>query len=100
MSTMVRAFKGRRDFLIKSFGEMEDAGISDALVLPSTRLFLNCGKLTFIKFVGNMTSKQEIITLEKLGLRLEGSLLAGLLQYLAGKNKGATWRASLICSAP
>ncbi|KAF9663623.1 hypothetical protein SADUNF_Sadunf17G0070700 [Salix dunnii] len=31
VSTMVRAFRRRRDFLIKSFGEMEGVGISDAL---------------------------------------------------------------------
>ena len=33
---MVRAFRERRDFLIKSSGEMEGVGISDALVLPSS----------------------------------------------------------------
>ena len=36
VSTMVRAFREGRDFLIKSFGEMEGVGISDALVLPSS----------------------------------------------------------------
>lgn len=34
VSTMVTAFRERRDFLIKSFGEMEGVGLSEPLVLP------------------------------------------------------------------
>ncbi|KAF9663625.1 hypothetical protein SADUNF_Sadunf17G0070900 [Salix dunnii] len=121
VSTMVRAFRRRRDFLIKSFGEMEGVGISDALgafdvfidlssyygaeivlnlfaMVIGFALAMSREHVEELQCLWNMTSKQEIITLEKLGLRLEGSLLAGLLQYLAGRNKGAPWRASLICS--
>ncbi|KAF9671426.1 hypothetical protein SADUNF_Sadunf12G0046400 [Salix dunnii] len=36
VSTMVRAFRERRDFLIKSFGEMEGVGISEALASAMT----------------------------------------------------------------
>lgn len=32
VSTMVKAFKERRDFLIKNFGEMEGVGISEPQV--------------------------------------------------------------------
>jgi len=46
---------------------------------------------------GICSTNKETITLEKLGLRLKGSLLVGLVQYLTGRNKGATWLASLIC---